>query len=598
MSNMKALNTIKRKLKNEKYRYRNFILILALSIGPLMGLGFVSFNITKDLLVKNQTETIQNHLETSSEVADLLFRNIINMERIITWNKDVQKELKESVTLDVAGGRLVDNGSLRRLQDHLASSLIDTQDIESVCIFNVNFQGMCYGKSESYGRYGNGGFHEHIEETEWYRDAVQKDGKSIFYGYNVLQGNKSSKTFSSVKLLKDPGEFYDPTTTGLLVVNINKSIFSRVFKKSDNSAFLILDDSQGIYRDVYRYPSSLQVKESQNREVSPLEELENQGYIVTDYKNRITGWTFSHVINEKELLKQSNQIRNVTISIASVIAIVAFVFSFLLSETLSNPIVRLRKMAAEWTSGLIQPSETDDPTDEIGAIGQTFQKITGENKVLNEELIRSQLKKREAELRALQAQIKPHFLYNTLDSMYWMASLENNHEVAKMAVALSETFKLSLNNGNDMIPVSKELEHIKHYLTIQNFRFNHRFVYVEEVDSRLLDKEILKLLLQPLVENSIYHGLEPKVGKGTIILTGRFEDEWIIFTVRDDGVGIADLDRTRNGYGMQNVRERLYLCYGEDSELTVHSKVNEGTCVEIRFRENKGGQNLAESSYI
>ncbi|MGI8386636.1 sensor histidine kinase [Robertmurraya sp. P23] len=589
---MKALI---KKVKNEKYRYRNFILILALSIGPLMGLGFVSFNITKNLLIENQTSTIQNHLETSSEVADLLFRNIINMERIITWNKDVQKELKESVTLDVAGGRLVDNGSLRRLQDHIASSFIDTQDIESVCIFNVEFQGMCYGKSESYGRYGNGGFHEYIQDTDWYKEVVKKDGKAIFYGYNVLQGNKSANTFSSVKLLKDPGEFYDPATTGILVVNINKSIFSRVFKKSEDSAFLIFDHDQGIMRDVYRYSSSFQISEQSE---SPLEDLKKEGYIVTDYKNRITGWTFSHVINEKELLKQSNQIRNVTISIASVIAIVAFVFSFLLSETLSNPIMRLRKMAAEWTSGLLQASESDTPTDEIGAIGQTFQKITGENKALNEELIRAQLKEREAELRALQAQIKPHFLYNTLDSMYWMASLENNHEVAKMAVALSETFKLSLNNGKDMIPVSKELEHIKHYLTIQNLRFNHRFMYVEEVDPLLLDKEILKLLLQPLVENSIYHGLEPKVGKGTITLTGRLEDGWVLFTVEDDGVGIEDLDVTRTGYGMQNVRERLFLCYGEESELTVTSKVNEGTKVEIRFREHKGGQELAEGSHF
>lgn len=592
MVKMKALL---KKIKSEKYRYRIFVLILALSIGPLMGLGFVSFNITKNLLIENQTATIQNHLETSSEVADLLFRNIINMERLITWNKDVQKELKESVTLDVAAGRLVDNGSLRRLQDHISNNLIDTQDIDSVCIFNVKFQGMCYGKSGSYGRYGNGGFHEYIEETGWYKEAVERDGKVIFYGHNVLLGSKSSNTFSSVKLLKDPGELYDPTTTGLLVVNINKSIFSRVFKKSENSAFIIFNQNQGMMRDVYRYPTSFQISEQSD---SPLQDLKKEGYIVTDYKNRITGWTFAHVINEKELLKQSNQIRNVTISIASVIAIVAFVFSFLLSETLSNPILRLRKMAAEWTSGMLHPSDNNTPTDEIGAIGQTFQKITGENRALNEELIRAQLKEREAELRALQAQIKPHFLYNTLDSMYWMAELENNHEVAKMAVALSETFKLSLNNGKDMIPVSKELEHIKHYLTIQNLRFNHRFMYVEEVDPLLLDKEILKLLLQPLVENSIYHGLEPKVGKGTITLTGRLEDGWVIFTVEDNGVGIADLNITRTGYGMQNVRERLFLCYGAESELTVTSQVNEGTKVEIRFRDHKGGQELAKSSHF
>ncbi len=116
--------------------------------------------------------------------------------------------------------------------------------------------------------------------------------------------------------------------------------------------------------------------------------------------------------------------------------------------------------------------------DEVGVIGETFKRITSENVQLNERLIHSQLKEREAELRTLQAQIKPHFLYNTLDSIYWMAVIQNNEDIAKMAVSLSESFKLSLNKGKETIPVFKELQHIEHYMTIQNLRYNERFQYI------------------------------------------------------------------------------------------------------------------------
>jgi two-component system sensor histidine kinase YesM len=288
-----------------------------------------------------------------------------------------------------------------------------------------------------------------------------------------------------------------------------------------------------------------------------------------------------------DLLKQSNKIGIITASIAATIAIIALFISYILSGKVARPWVQLKKLTIDWAKGL-WGSGGDHESDTIGAIGETFQRITVENKELNERLVHSQLKEREAELRALQAQIKPHFLYNTLDSIYWMAILQNNRDIAEIAVALSETFKLSLNKGEDLIPIAKELEHIHHYLTIQNFRYKNRFNYIEDVDPALLEKPILKLLLQPFVENAIYHGLEPKFGEGTIELKGRIDGEWIIFTISDDGVGIEDLSATESGYGLKNVRERMMLLYGQDSTLTLTSKVNEGTCLEIRFREAKG----------
>jgi two-component system sensor histidine kinase YesM len=165
-----------------------------------------------------------------------------------------------------------------------------------------------------------------------------------------------------------------------------------------------------------------------------------------------------------------------------------------------------------------------------------------------------------------------------------MAVMKNNPEIAQMAISLSESFKLSLNKGKETISLFKELKHIEHYMTIQNIRFNNRFQYVEEVDPDLKSMEILKLLLQPLVENAIYHGLEPKLGPGIVRLTGRIESgSMVVFTVEDDGIGISDIDAIDQGYGLGNVRERLKLYYGTTSLFQVTSEVNKGTIIEIRF---------------
>jgi two-component system sensor histidine kinase YesM len=561
--------------------------MICLSIFPLLLLGFISFNIAKNTLVQNQLETTGNNLRTSSEVTDLLFRNIINMERVISWSNSVREELVDSAAFSEVGKNVLDENTTKRMQDLISSYFIDTQDIDSVCLFDVYFRPVCYGNDNSIGKYDTSKIYSEITETDWYRKSVNTQGRPIFLSYNVL-ANEDDTTFSSVKLLRDPQNVFDTKQIGLLVVNIKKSMFSRVLKDDSDSVIAVIDSSRDGENTVFSNPSILdkEIREGKNT-LSSFQTLKNKGYLVSSYTNQSTGWTLTYITKEMDLLKQSNKIGIITASIAATIAIIALFISYILSGKVARPWVQLKKLTIDWAKGL-WGSGGDHESDTIGAIGETFQRITVENKELNERLVHSQLKEREAELRALQAQIKPHFLYNTLDSIYWMAILQNNRDIAEIAVALSETFKLSLNKGEDLIPIAKELEHIHHYLTIQNFRYKNRFNYIEDVDPALLEKPILKLLLQPFVENAIYHGLEPKFGEGTIELKGRIDGEWIIFTISDDGVGIEDLSATESGYGLKNVRERMMLLYGQDSTLTLTSKVNEGTCLEIRFREAKG----------
>jgi len=197
---------------------------------------------------------------------------------------------------------------------------------------------------------------------------------------------------------------------------------------------------------------------------------------------------------------------------------------------------------------------------------------------INETELRTRIK--ELELVALQQRINPHFLYNTLDSLYFMAIIKQDDDIAKMVLALSNTFKLSLNKGDKFITVRDELNRIKEYMTIQNMRYNNRFDLILDLEE-IEDYKIITFILQPFVENAMYHGLEAKIGKGYIKIEGYQEDGNLYFAIKDNGIGIADLSILDTGYGVKNVKERIKLFYGDEYGVSFASEPYVGTTVTI-----------------
>ncbi|MDR6884785.1 sensor histidine kinase [Bacillus sp. 3255] len=568
-------------IRFQRLRSRFLVAMIVISLPPLFILGYISFNIAKNTLMETNAQTYENHLETSSEVADLLFRSIINMNRSIVVNEEVREVLFTSNVPSSSEPNSTSEWTSNKLQKAINNNQFDTRFVNSICVLNLDFKTYCAGRSDDAGIYEQPDKARLIQQTSWYQSALEDKGRVVFLGYDIFK--ESPNSFSTVKLFRDASS-PSGEAIGLLVVNISTSIFNEIFnEKSQSGGFMALDNASSASTIVFNNGLPERDEPIQGDKESLVRQLEKQGYLVSQFQNQTTNWTFLHVIKVNELLQQSNKIRTATTLIAVSMGIVALLYSILISASITRPLLTIKKMMVEWTKGAREFNETFEQ-DEVGTIGETFKRVVSENKALNERLILSELKEREAELRALQAQIKPHFLYNTLDSIYWMATLQKNHDVAQMAISLSESFKLSLNKGKDTISVYKELKHIEHYMTIQNIRYNNRFTYVEEVEPAIMSMEIMKLLLQPLVENAIYHGLEPKVGEGTIRLTGKREEGFLVFTVEDDGVGMADLAATELGYGLRNVRERLALYYGATSSLTITSEVNRGTHIRIRFQ--------------
>jgi two-component system, sensor histidine kinase YesM len=279
-----------------------------------------------------------------------------------------------------------------------------------------------------------------------------------------------------------------------------------------------------------------------------------------------------------------------------------FIFSILavwfIASAISKPIRALQIMTTSVGEGNLDVRVESSNKDEITALGKSFNRMTEQLKELIEKERREQENLKKAEMKALQAQINPHFLYNTLDAIVWMAEANKSKEVIKIVGALSSFFRTTLSKGRDWITVNNEVEHVRSYLTIQKVRYNDILDYRIDVDQAMMDYSILKLTLQPIVENALYHGIKNKRAKGVIMIKGRMQEGGLmVFTITDDGIGmtperLAEVQAELNdeqgemvvnesGFGLNNVHKRIKLYYGPEYGLAVESSVNTGTRVTI-----------------
>jgi two-component system sensor histidine kinase YesM len=268
-----------------------------------------------------------------------------------------------------------------------------------------------------------------------------------------------------------------------------------------------------------------------------------------------------------------------------------------LSRSIYTPIKKLHDVTTTITKNDLQALMTSDNVDEITELGMSFNIMIGKIKELLDSKIKEQENLKKAELRALQAQINPHFLYNTLDTIIWMAESKKTDQVVKIVSALSDFFRISLSKGMDWITIGEEMRLIRSYLTIQKMRYQDILDFKIEVNEEVAENTILKLILQPLVENALYHGIKNKRQGGTISVRARRngKDE-ILLEVEDNGIGFAperlaqlragleddsgDI-RLESGFGIGNVNRRIRLYYGRPYGLSIQSEYTIGTCVTL-----------------
>ncbi|MFP5111530.1 cache domain-containing sensor histidine kinase [Bacillaceae bacterium C204] len=441
-----------------------------------------------------------------------------------------------------------------------------------------------------------------LTEESWYTEAVQTPSEfhlnSNPIGRNIRNrvNYSADQVVSIVKAIKDP---LKENILGVIMVDLKLDVLEKAVTgvTLGKSGFLYIVDAKG---DVVYAPVNPIVQ----RVNSEWLEEENDNIVKNILGNRFqilvsasvfTGWKTVGVFSLNDTLKEVTQVRNFSIAISIVTLLFGMGAAIIFTNSIVKPVGRLKLLMKKAEAGDLNVHFDSPSQDEIAELGKSFNNMIGELRNLVDMVYKEQKGKREAELRVLQEQIKPHFLYNTLDTIQWMAIEEKNDEIVKMIAALTNLFRIGLNKGKEMVSVKEEMEHIRSYLIIQKARYEEKLEYEITVEKEIENLLVLKLILQPLVENAIYHGIKARRGVGRIRISARQEDDKIVFMVSDNGVGISPkrLEELRDlfvdgipltdkpGYGSFNINERIQLTFGQDYGLHIRSKEGEGTTVEI-----------------
>lgn len=443
-----------------------------------------------------------------------------------------------------------------------------------------------------------------LTEDLWYQKAVENPqgiqllskpiGRNVYTSLNYT----ADDIVSVVKALRDPvsGEVVGVLLIDMKLETIKEAIEDITLGKN---GFIYVIGLQGevVYAPVN--PIVYRVKDDwlkMGSSGSVVKRIKGSSYQILYSDSDYTKWKTVGVFSLNETLKEVNRIRYYSVIAGVLTVILALVVAFFFTSSIAKPLSKLRHLMKLAEGGDLEVHFQSKYDDEIGQLGNSFNTMIGEIRKLIGVVYAEQKSKREAELKILQAQIKPHFLYNTLDTIQWMAQGHGAQDIIEMVGALTNLFRTGLSRGNEFLKTGEELEHVKSYMVIQKARYEDKLDFSMECDEGMLDYKVLKLILQPLVENAIYHGVKAKRGVGKIMIDAKIEAGEMVFTVTDNGAGIPpdklqaintmlqrkDPNGKNPGYGIFNVNERIQLSFGEQYGLSYQSVLGQGTTVTVR----------------
>lgn len=437
---------------------------------------------------------------------------------------------------------------------------------------------------------------------DWYQKCLANPDELNIIGHPVnrnlsyFKGVSADHVISVVKAVKD---ISTNDILGVVLVDIKQQVFEQMEKsvKLGESGFTYIQDDSGniIYSPVnFVVPRIRSQWFSDNPSQIFEKRISGQLYQFIYSRSQYTKWTTVGVYSMSELLQQLSVVRLyfiISMVVISAIAILIFIF---VSSSVVRPIRKLRRLMQTAENGDLSVKFESRTRDEVGQLGRSFNAMLEKINNLIRLVYKEQQSKRQAELITLQAQIKPHFLYNTFDTINWMALKYKADDIVQLVNSLTSLFRIGLSKGSEIIHVWEEIEHVRSYLVIQKMRYEDLLEYNIEADEETKNLCCQKLILQPIVENAIYHGIKNKKSGGEITITVRIVDKNLCFTIQDNGKGIAPqklaelneaikMDNSKRlGYGLFNVNERIMLSYGREFGVSIESTEGVGTTVFIR----------------
>ncbi len=395
------------------------------------------------------------------------------------------------------------------------------------------------------------------------------------------------------------------TDQGVLLIDIRynglEQLFDGVSLGQDGYVYLISNEGEIIFHPQAQLIDSGLKEENVKAAVSYKdgnheESFQGKKRIVTVKTVGYTGWKIVGVMPLEGASLNNIKTRLFVMFIITFILYILAIINSYISSKITVPIKLLEKSVNEIEEGNLETEVYVGGSYEIRHLGTSIQNMARQIHKLMDDIVAEHESKRKSEFDTLQSQINPHFLYNTLDIIVWMIENEKQSEAVKAVTALARFFRISLSRGKSIIPVKDELEHVRSYLMIQHMRYKNKFTYSIEAEETVMNMASLKLMLQPLVENAIYHGMEFMDGDGEILIKAWQKGKDLMMSVSDNGLGMteeqvenlfADVShvpsKRGSGIGVKNVNERIKLYFGRDYGLSIQSEPDEGTTVTIRL---------------
>lgn len=549
--------------------------IVPLVVIPILIISIIIGIFSSNLIISNTTYHTEEMLRQVQKNVDYYILSIERITDYLSCNEDVLEYLKVCNQLD--NKRVESETKVRELMTHYKDIYNEVSGILIAPESGMYISNEMYRISR-----------DHLRNDKWYEMAVINAPNMVLIskpiGRNIRhwQNLSPEDVVSIVKSVKDPDT---GALLGVVCIDMKIDVIQDIIEKLTlgKSGFIFVMDefSEVVYapinKTVYRIKSEWLKSDTKNSKYH----INGKEYSIIYNKSNYSNWYTVGVFNTEFIPAEVQNLFFIILIIACIMVIIGVLASTVFTASMSRPVKELQLLMQQAEKGDLDVRFDGGNSEEIIKLGTSFNNMIIKIRDLIKLVYNEQRSKRKAELKTLQQQIKPHFLYNTLDTIQWMAQEHEADDIVEVVSALAKLFRTSISRGNEFISLQEEIDHTRNYLIIQKTRYEDKLSYKIDFDKSLAECKVIKLILQPLVENSIYHGIKQKVGNGRIKIKIYKEDDAIIMLVKDDGVGMdkkrvddinavlkeENKNNTDFGYGIFNVNDRIRLFFGDDYGL-------------------------------
>ncbi|WP_419892697.1 cache domain-containing sensor histidine kinase [Paenibacillus xylanexedens] len=592
-------------------RYQLMLLFLLFAIVPSVGLGLL-VNWTVERVVERQVEghTMQL-IGKVNEALNSKMENLQNMTYLIAFDPDIDAFMNDKMPpnddagiepMNTDNNAATEQNRLYGIKQTLQGFTTLYPEIAGIVLVNESGD---YISNEMYPR-----AEQSLIQENWYQKASANPGIFMVLGQPKERNLTTHVRYKDDEIVSVARSITDEASgrvRGVIMIDLKLRSVSQAARNVTlgKSGYVMVTDAEGqsVYKPEHPLIEHIPTDWFPSGESGTFTADTEGGTLLFMYQSStFTGWRTVGVFPTRDSISEVRQIQFYVVSFVFVVCLFGLSASLWFSRSIAQPIFRLMSYMRRAETGNLRPGRWSDRADEIGMLGNSYNRMLVQIRQLISLNELRERQKRDAEMRSLQEHIKPHFLYNTLDTIHWMARKEGAEDVSGMVGALSRLFRIGLSKGQDYIPLHSEIEHMTSYMQIQQTRYRDRLQYTLNIPEELRDLFVLKLLLQPLIENAIYHGIKGRRGPGHIRVEAGLEHNRLLLTVQDNGAGmsnerlaemqqlleapLASLEASSPGmtgksYGMLNVQARLRLSFGDEYGIVLESQEGEGTSVTI-----------------